>query len=162
MASLRDEVEALKRRLADAMAERARLRRALIPGELVHPRSALKLTPSQRFVLGCLLHRGPWTREGLADVLRLHRHEAGEDDDEKLVSPRLVDVAVCKIRAATRPYGLNIDSVWGKGFNVVPSQRRAFRELLEAEAAQLDEDERGRTQPRPVIPAADVRPEARA
>lgn len=138
MASLRDEIEALKRRLADAKAERARLRRALIPGEIVHPRSALKLPPSQCFVLACLLHRGPWTRESLAEVLRLHRHEAGEDDDEILATPRLIDVAVCKIRAATRGYGLEIKTLYGRGFNIVPSQRRAFRELLEAEAAQLD------------------------
>lgn len=145
MPSLLDEVEALKRRLAALHQERAALRRALIPGELVHPRSALMLTDMHRFLLSCMLHRGPWTREGLADVVRLWRHEAGDEDDGEPVSVRSLDVAMVRIRRAVKPYGLSIDSVWGKGFNVVPSQRRAFAELLASEAAQLDaEDERQR------------------
>ncbi len=145
MRSLQEEVAFLKQRIAAALATQARLRRELMPGEIIHPRSALGLPPTQRYILACLLHRGPWARESLADILTLYREEGGESDDQ-VNSARHVDAAICRIRAAVRPYGLQIHTLYGRGFTIVPSQRRAFRELLEAEAAQLDAEDERRSQ----------------
>lgn len=68
-----------------------------------------RLTSAEARVFAHLMTREMATKESIMAALYSDRA-----DDQ--IEPKIVDVFVCKIRKKLRPFGIQIDTVWGKGY----------------------------------------------
>lgn len=79
------------------------------------------LTGSEGRVVGVLLERELATTDAI--MAAIYRN-LGKDEAD----PKIVDVFICKIRKKLRPYGVAIETVWGRGYGIPAAQRRAINE----------------------------------
>ena len=86
------------------------------------------LTASEQIVLGTLLQRRRASKDTLYQALYAHR-ALGDDD----VEPKIVDVFVCKLRRKLKPFGIEIMTVWGHGYEISAETRRAILERCEGD-----------------------------
>jgi two-component system cell cycle response regulator CtrA len=107
--------------------EVARLERALF-GELLLP-VEWRLTPQEQRVVGVLLNRDYATKDAI--MAALYR-DLGKDEAEI----KIVDVFVCKARKKLSPFGIEIHTIWGKGYSIDAETRS--RTLAEISAAKGD------------------------
>lgn len=86
------------------------------------------LTGSEECVFGVLMLRELATKEMIS--IALYNSLGKEAADEKIV-----DVFVCKIRAKIKAFGIEIKTMWGKGYYLTPETKRTVKTLLDARAA---------------------------
>lgn len=87
----------------------------------------LGLTSHEAKLFGFLLKREIATKEQAMHAL--YGHLPNSD-----VEIKIVDVFVCKARKKLKPHGIEIETVWGRGYRIPPSSK--------AIAATLSEDMR--------------------
>lgn len=108
-------------RLEAVMAENERLR-----DELDHLKESLGLhfvappefglSGSETKIFGRLLKQGVATKDAL--MATLYR-DAGRDEAEA----KIVDVFICKLRRKVKPFGIEIATVWGLGYQMTDQSR---------------------------------------
>lgn len=131
MADLVGEVAGLVHQVAVLQEENALLRerlalaeRTMLGVELLPP--GFGLTGMEARVLRVLRTRGAATKEQILDAAW---STALEQD---LPDPKIVDVAICKIRKKLSPWGVKITTLWGAGYQLGPDARVALETAIEA------------------------------
>lgn len=77
------------------------------------------LTGQESRVMGALIARPLVTKD--VAMAALYR-DFGRDEPE----PKIIDVFICKIRKKVRPFGIEIETVWGQGYRIPADQRAAL------------------------------------
>lgn len=95
-----------------------RLREALTETRLL-PRE-WRLTPSEENILGVMVNREVGTYEALLTALYLAkgRPEACQ---------KILQVFICRLRKKVEPYGVEIRTIWGRGWALSPESRASLR-----------------------------------
>lgn len=92
--------------------------------------AAFKLTTYEERVLKALLSREQWTRESLLASMYL---DANERDIPDI---RITDVIVCRLRRKLKRFGIDIETLYGKGFRIAPAIRAHAAKLIDEEHAK--------------------------
>lgn len=102
----------------------------MIAGKEMMPRE-FRLTAKQEQVVFALYNRDVLTKENILQALY-------SDRPNDVPEIKIVDVFVCKIRPKLEPYGIKIDTVWGRGY-LMPSESKAeLRGMIEARKAAAE------------------------
>ena len=125
---LRDEyVEALE---AENDALRARVRDL---EKIVGFRNAVPiifgLTGSESKVLSMLMEREFASKQQLLSAVMADR---GADEEPEI---KIVDVYICKIRTKIKKFGVDIDTLWGRGYRLDPANKAKVATYLKAESS---------------------------
>lgn len=72
-----------------------------------------RLTRQEARMLATLVRRPHATKATL--------HAAIKDDPDGVGSPKIVDVVACKLRRKLTPHGIEIVTVWGRGYYLAPA-----------------------------------------
>ena len=123
VAALEEENEALRMRLADL--EREFGFHNTVP-------LIFGLTSSEAKVLGILGARDVASKNQIMTALMADR---GGDEEPEL---KIVDVFVCKMRKKLTPFGVVIDTVWGRGYRLTPDNKKKVANYLAAEGREED------------------------
>jgi two-component system cell cycle response regulator CtrA len=119
--ALEEENELLRERIA--YLERANGRELLLPLEL-------GLTKHEGRVVAMLYQRA----EVCSKEQLMHGCYADRHDDEPEI--KIIDVFICKARKKIAPFGLKIETIWGRGYSMGPDSRALLRQMLgDAEAS---------------------------
>ena len=62
---------------------------------------------------------------GIVSKASLHTALSGIDEPD--TDPKIVDVVVCKVRKKLEPFGIEIQTAWGKGYYLDLEVRQRFR-----------------------------------
>lgn len=121
----------LAARNEELQAEVANLRQHLFTAP-VEIAPDLRLTSHERAILETLLaHDRIVSREMLYEATRQAPHAKGESTD-----PNVISVRVCTMRAKLKPFGIEIETIWGRGYKLAEASRDALLNWnSEAEAA---------------------------
>lgn len=87
-----------------------------------------RLTRDQHRIFGVLMAREMATKDAI--MAALYR-DTGRDEAEI----KIVDVQVCKLRPKLKPFGIEIETVWGQGYRISPAGKARVRQLMDAERA---------------------------
>ena len=103
-------------RIEGLEAENARLRERIAQLEAAMGMALItplewRLTPAEMRVFGVIMAREMATKDAV--MAALYRDE-GRDEAEI----KIVDVFVCKIRRKLKPFGIGIETVWGRGYRM--------------------------------------------
>lgn len=82
-----------------------------------------RLTRAETALFGVLLAREFATKEAL--LAGVARDPTGDAPEIKIV-----DVFVCKARRKLRPFGIEIETIWGRGYRLTPESKAAARAQL--------------------------------
>jgi two-component system cell cycle response regulator CtrA len=85
------------------------------------------LTGSEAKVLNLLMLRDAVCKDGFMDAIY-----RGRGDDEPEV--KIIDVFICKLRRKIRPFGVEIKTIWGRGYQMAPDDKARVRALCEPSA----------------------------
>jgi two-component system cell cycle response regulator CtrA len=118
-----DPLDALRRQVADARAENQRLRDELAPPGYVP--AVFGLTPTDERAFKALLSRDQWTKEALLASIYL------EHAEQDIPDIKIIDVSICKLRAKLKPFGLDIETFWGRGYRMTPATRARATILID-------------------------------
>jgi two-component system, cell cycle response regulator CtrA len=80
-----------------------------------------RLTGSEARVFGVLVNKPVATKEAILTALYWDR-ATDEEPDQKII-----DVFVCKLRKKLAPFGVEIATLWGRGWTLHPDVREQFR-----------------------------------
>ncbi len=84
---------------------------------------ALRLKPVCARLLGCLLRRERWTRDDLYVALY--------DDPASAPQIKTIDVHMVHLRAALKPHGITIETLWGVGYFMTREMKARTHALFE-------------------------------
>lgn len=87
----------------------------------------LGLTTHEARLFGALLKRPMVSKAGVMATLYSER----PDDEPEM---KIVDVYVCKIRKKLKPYGIEIETIWGQGYRMTEAMRAKASSMIEARA----------------------------
>lgn len=87
-----------------------------------------KLTPAEAAMTSLLLTRDFCSK---MDLFLCYEHKGGKDGPRS-VDPRVVDVSLCRIRQKLAPLGIEIKTIWGKGYMIERANRDVIIAKLEA------------------------------
>lgn len=91
-------------------------------GEFVAP-LAWGLTTHETRVFGVLMVREIASKEQILDIVY-------DDPLKDKPAVKIVDVFVCKIRRKLEPFGVGIETLWGRGYFLTPETKAAVKGLL--------------------------------
>lgn len=77
-----------------------------------------RLTGSEATVFGCLVNRPIATKEAILTTLYSDRDEEAEI--------KIIDVFVCKLRKKLAPFGITIETIWGRGYRLQDEVRARY------------------------------------
>lgn len=97
-------------------------------GSRIEPWLGLGLTQQEARLFGALVKRGRATNEQLLTAVSL----TTADDMPQM---KLVDVLVCKVRKKIRPFGIQIATIWGAGYELPEASRERAKDLCKEVAA---------------------------
>jgi two-component system cell cycle response regulator CtrA len=83
------------------------------------------LTGSEGRVFGMLMQRTHATKDAL--MAALYR-DLGKDEAEL----KIVDVFICKLRRKLKPFGIQIVTRWGNGYEMPAASKQLVREMMPA------------------------------
>lgn len=84
------------------------------------------LTTKEERLLEVLLSRDALSKDSLMAALYCDRHT---DDLPEL---KIVDVFVCKLRKKLAPYGITIETLWGRGYAIAEPMKAKVRQATAA------------------------------
>lgn len=87
------------------------------------------LTRQEGALFGLLLKNPLVTKEFAISALYLHKQDEAEI--------KIVDVFICKTRKKLKPYSVEIETVWGRGYRLPPESRAIAEKLLADANAML-------------------------
>jgi hypothetical protein len=90
----------------------------------------LRLTPAQSAMFGCLYKRPLASRESMQQACET-AIGCGRGAEIKTI-----DVHMVKLRKRLRPHGIEIRTVWGRGYQMPDDSKQVVRDLFIQEAAQ--------------------------
>lgn len=91
----------------------------------------VRLTSHERAILEALLaHDRIVSRELLYEATRQAPHAKGDATD-----PTVVNVRMSTMRAKLKPFGITIETVWGRGYRLPEASRAALLNWQHCEAA---------------------------
>jgi two-component system cell cycle response regulator CtrA len=85
----------------------------------------LDLTHQESICLGVLL-KNQYPRKSTF-MAALYSDQLDDQAEEKIV-----DVFLCKLRKKIKPYGIEIETVWGQGYKMAEAHKATLRGLMEA------------------------------
>lgn len=91
----------------------------------VMPR-ALGLSPKEERLVAALFRRGRLTREGAWTAMY---YDSSGDYPE----PKIVDVLLCRVRKKLKPFGMEILTHHGRGFELPEGTRETLKRMIETE-----------------------------
>lgn len=102
--------------------------------------SLFKIPRTQAVVLLALLSRPSAKREYLHTALL----NARTNQDEKETKIKMVDVVLCNLRNRMKQHGIEIETIWGEGYQLTEASRDAINNALKqhVRALVLPEDEK--------------------
>jgi hypothetical protein len=80
------------------------------------------LTPAESRLVGALLVRADCTKDAL--------HVAMAENGDPTSAIKTVDVVVCKVRKKLRKHGIEITTVWNRGYMITPKYKDVVRGRL--------------------------------
>lgn len=89
-----------------------------------------RLTLSEARIFGALYQRASCTKAQLLAT----NCEPGVEDEPEI---KIVDVFVCKLRKKLKPYGIEIETLWGQGYRMTPESKAIAAPLLQKSEAEL-------------------------
>ncbi len=93
---------------------------------------ALRLTRLEAHLFLSLLAHPEATKEQLLAEMYAHRY--GMDDEPEI---KIVDVYICKLRRKFRKFpGLEIETIFGRGYAMPPSSKAEIRRMNQVDAAR--------------------------
>lgn len=119
--SLQSELDDVESRLND-------LKDAFINTENVWPE--FNLSPTQTLIFSLLMGRAYATKETIhatIDARRLDHHEEYAERDRKLI-----EALICKMRGRLRPFGIEIKTVWGHGYEIAGEMKSRAKAIAES------------------------------
>lgn len=123
--ALRDEYVAAIEAENDELREKVRVLEELVGfREEVPP--IFCLTPAEGRVLGFLTKREVATKEQI--MMAIYTDRPWID-----VEIKIVDVFVCKIRKKIAKFGVEIDTIWGRGYRMLPASKAIIKQFLTPE-----------------------------
>ena len=129
MSGLRDEYVAALEAENDELRERVRqLEEELFFDPGWQCPLEFSLTPSEQQILQALMSR----EEASKDFLLLSTAEAGREKDAAI---KIVDGHICHIRRKLKPFGVEIETLWGRGYRLPPASKTRLLNWTESEAA---------------------------
>jgi DNA-binding response OmpR family regulator len=108
--------------------EVSRLRDLLAPPGYLP--ASLGLSPTEERAFKALVAHKEWTKEAFLMSVYL---DTPEDDMPDI---KMVDVLICKLRKKIEPLGLEIETLWKKGFRMSPAMRTRAAILVRELAAE--------------------------
>lgn len=97
--------------------------------------TAFDHSPAQTLIFALLMSR-PFATKGMIhaviDGRRLDRRQDYTDIDRKLI-----EVFVCRMRQRLRPYGIEIKTVWGQGYQITGEMKVRVSDLTESGALRV-------------------------
>lgn len=115
---------AAKDDLIQSLEDRVASLEAAMMGEATPPME-YGLTAHEGRLLGMLITREQCTKEQLLAGI----YSARADDPPEI---KIVDVYVCKIRKKLKPFGIEIETLWGVGYRIAPASKARIAEALAA------------------------------
>ncbi|WP_018701422.1 winged helix-turn-helix domain-containing protein [Amorphus coralli] len=116
----------------DLLRERIAELEQILFGEAWLPPVEWGLTPAEAKVAGVLVTRELASKPAIVAALYAHRPDDQPDD-------KVIDVFVYKMRRKLLPFGIEIRTLWGRGYHLDPTVRKALHEgaiLIETEASR--------------------------
>lgn len=106
----------------DVLRERIAMLETMLSGpeDILPIEVAMALSNSERLVLGALLQRERVSKDQI--MATLYRN-SGKDEAE----PKIVDVFICKIRKKLKPFGVDIETLWGTGYFIGVDGKKKLR-----------------------------------
>lgn len=95
-----------------------RLREALTETRML-PRE-WRLTPSEQNIIGVMVNREVGTYEAFLTALYLAK---GRPE----ASQKILQVFICRLRKKLEPFGIEIHTIWGRGWALSPAARAMLR-----------------------------------
>lgn len=92
------------------------------------PPIEFSLTGSEAIVFGLLTTRGLVTKDAMLAALY---HNSGKEEAEA----KIADVFVCKLRKKLKPFGIQITTIWGRGWEMSAASKQLVREFSETRVA---------------------------
>lgn len=90
-----------------------------------------KLTPAEARIFAVLLRNLHASKEVLHNAHEDERHRPGRNPMTESTDKKIIDVLICKIRTkVTKPFGVEIATAWGSGYEITPDNRKRAYELL--------------------------------
>lgn len=132
-AQLKEEISILREKIIQLT--------SLVLDKTWEPPLELGLTTLEAKLLGILVTRGNLC----STELLLHLMYS---DKLEVPEMKIIDVYICKIRRKLKPFNLQIDTVWGRGYCLTPSSVLTLRNWGKTEEQTQPADE--------AIPKADV------
>ena len=88
----------------------------------------LALTKCETSMLMALMTTGATTKskEQLLAAAYSDRYATGDEPEI-----RIVDVFICKLRKKLKPFGIEVETVWGQGYHLPPESKAAIRAMTE-------------------------------
>ena len=84
----------------------------------------LPLTRQEACLFGLMRKREVLTKEMAMSALYNHR------PDSDGVDAKIIDVFVCKMRKKLKPLGIEIETLWGRGYRITGPSKQRVTELL--------------------------------
>ncbi|OCC05155.1 hypothetical protein BA190_09580 [Labrys sp. WJW] len=123
LARLREENDRLK-------AEVDYLKSALVPPGWLPAR--FRLTALEERLFKALLSREQATKEQLLTAAYSHVFSADE-----IPHVKIIDVLICKVRRKLTPFGVEINTIWGKGYSIPADMRQKVADIIKSEATAV-------------------------
>ncbi len=123
--TLRDELVATLTEENETLREKLRLLEQS-QGLTLETPLVFRLTGQEARLFAVLLRRDLVTKE-LAMMTLYPTNENVED--------KIIDVFICKIRKKLKPFGIVVETVWGRGYRLPPQGRREAERIMKEEAA---------------------------
>lgn len=120
----------VERRLEVVEQENAILRERVAALEAIlmdcyRPPIEWRLTGQEARVFGVMVNRDLATKDAI--MAALYADKVSEDE---IAEPKIVDVFVCKIRRKLKPFGVNIETIWGQGYSLDAETRSRHRRQI--------------------------------
>lgn len=115
IARLRDKLEDSQDLVRELRAARQSDRFALV--------GVAHMTPKEAILADALLQSGRVSKE------RLYHTVYGAHLTQDQPQPKIIDVFVCKIRPKLKPHGIEIQTIWGLGYEMLPDSKARLRAL---------------------------------
>ncbi len=89
----------------------------------------LRLTTHEEALVAFLLKRNEVSKDQILTAI----YGLLPDDDEPEL--KIIDVYVCKARKKLAPFGLQIKTIWGRGYCLPPATKTTLRAMMPTRAA---------------------------
>ncbi|MDV2986153.1 UNVERIFIED_CONTAM: helix-turn-helix domain-containing protein [Methylobacteriaceae bacterium AG10] len=90
--------------------------------DCVRPPIEWRLTGQEARVFSVLVNRELASKDAI--MAGLYADRASE---EEVPAPKIADVFICKLRKKLRPFGVEIKTVWGRGYSLSAEVRALYR-----------------------------------